>query len=201
MRPLSARENCFMPVVQNWGLNLRGGFFANQLTGRSSPNRSKQSGSALEMLRKTLYGADGLWTDVMLHAFDIVMNGLGIQSEKLEKVRQEVVTVCYISCKLLSCSSQHKPSILFVFEQPFCIEFLNHVSNAGLRDRKSFCNVHDTRVTLGVNELEDLLEIVFDRGGSGACDGTWRHNSRLGKVGERVNLRREVGSTNKVRRD
>lgn len=147
---------------------------------RASANGSKESRSALEMFGKRFYGADGCGANVMLHAFDIVMNGLGIQSEQLEKVRQQLVTVRYISCKLLPRSSQHKPSILFVFEQALCVEFLNHVGNAGLSDGKSFCNVHNARVTLGVDELENLLEIIFNGGGSGACNGTWRHflNSR-----------------------
>ncbi len=151
------------------------------------------------MLGEGLYGANGRGADMVLHALDIVIDGLGIQAKELEEICKELVTVRDISRKVLPCSCQHKPTVLFIFEQAFCVEFLNHVSDAGLRYGKSLRDVHNTRVTLGVDELENLLEIIFNGGRGWACCITWGHLMRVWKAEEGVNLRGDVAPANKVR--
>jgi hypothetical protein len=40
-----------------------------------------------------------------------------------------------------------------------------------LRDIEPSGDVDDACVTLGINEFEDLFEVIFDRGGSGSVLG------------------------------
>ena len=60
---------------------------------------------------------------------------------------------------------QDEPAIFFVFEQALAVEPLHHVGDAGLRDPEAGRDIDDAGVTLAINQLENALEIIFDRGG------------------------------------
>jgi hypothetical protein len=56
-----------------------------------------------------------------------------------------------------------RPAILLVFQQALGIEALDHISDARLRDAEAGRDVDYARVALGIDQLEDALEVILDR--------------------------------------
>ena len=81
---------------------------------------------------------------------------------------------------------QDQAAILFVFQQALGIEPLHHVGHAGLGDFERSSDVHHPGVALGIDQLEDALEVILDRGGAGQrrseifC-GPWRTIEECGR--------------------
>jgi hypothetical protein len=129
------------------------------------------------MAGKPFDGMHGRRADVMLHAFDIVINDVGREAEKLEEVGQELMAVGDVTREFLARRREHEAAVFLVFEQAVGIEFLNHVGDASLGNGETPGDVDHARVTLGVDELEDLLEVILDGrggwalGGSGGMEG------------------------------
>ena len=64
---------------------------------------------------------------------------------------------------------EDEAAVFLVFEEALGVEPLDHVGNAGLGDFEAGGNIDDAGVALGVDELEDSLEVIFD--GSGGAEG------------------------------
>ena len=107
----------------------------------------------------------------MFHSFDVVVNGVVVEAEELEEIGKELVAMGDVSGEGFARGGERKASVLFVFQESVCIEALDHVGDARLRDIEPSGDVDDACVTLGINEFEDLFEVIFDRGGSGSVLG------------------------------
>ncbi len=102
--------------------------------------------------------------NVMFHSFDVVINDTIAQAKKLQKISEQFVAMRDAAGELFAGLGQDKTAIFFVFEQSFRIEALNHVGHAGLGNVQSRRDVDDSGVALGIDELENAFEIIFDRG-------------------------------------
>ncbi len=102
----------------------------------------------------------------MFHSFDVVINDTIAQAKKLQKISEQFVAMRDAAGELFARLGQDKTAIFFVFEQSFRIEALNHVGHAGLGNVQSRRDVDDSGVALGIDELENAFEIIFDRGGA-----------------------------------
>ena len=113
---------------------------------------------------------------MVLHTFDIVIDHIGGESQKMEEVTEQLVPVSDVAGQFFPSRGQNKPPVFFVFQQPLGVEFLNHIGDACLRDGEAFGDVHHARITFGIDELEDLLEIILNGGGGWAFGGPGRHS-------------------------
>ena len=125
-----------------------------------------QGGTTPQLPRERLDCAQRRQADVMFHSFDVVINDTIAQAKKLQKISEQFVAMRDAAGQLFAGLGQDKTAIFFVFEQSFCIEALHHVGHAGLGNFQSRRNVDDSGVALGIDELENAFEIIFDRGGA-----------------------------------
>ncbi len=130
---------------------------------------------------------------MVLHAFDVVINGVVVEAEEFEEIGEELMAMGDVSGEGLARGGEGKATIFFVFEESVCIEALDHVSHASLRNIESGGDVDDACVTLRVDEFENLFEIIFDRGRGGAVGGAsdGAHGARVGFFGNE----RKAGSS------
>ena len=70
----------------------------------------------------------------MFHSFHVMVNDALIQTEQGEKIGEQFVPMDNFLGEVLPRCGKHETALLFVFQESFCVESLNHVSNAGLRD-------------------------------------------------------------------
>ena len=105
-------------------------------------------------------------TDVMLHAFHVMINDALIQTEQSKKIGLQFVPVDNFLGEILACCGQDQPAIFFVFQKPFGIESLDHVGNAGLRNLQRRGDIDDTSVAFGINQLENSFKIILNCGGT-----------------------------------
>ena len=83
----------------------------------------------------------------------------------------------------LKCRGEDEAAIFFIFQESLGVQSADHVADAGLRDLEPLGNVDDPRVALGINQLENALEIILDRRGF-ASVLSWAGHGGEGK-GER----------------
>jgi len=102
----------------------------------------------------------------MFHSFDVVINDTIAQAKKLQEISEQFVAMRDAAGELFASLGQDKTAIFFVFEQSFRIEALHHVGHAGLGNFQSCRDIDDSGVALGIDELENAFEIIFDRGGT-----------------------------------
>lgn len=107
---------------------------------------------------------EGIWADMMFHAFHVVVDGVVVQIEELEEVGEQLVSARDVPGEGFTGSGQGEAAILLVFQQTIGVEALDHVGDAGLRDVEARCDVDHACVALGVDEFEDLFEIVLHCG-------------------------------------
>ncbi len=107
----------------------------------------------------------------MFHSFDVVVNGVVVEAEEFEEIGKELMAMGDVSGEGFARGGERKASVLFVFQESVCIEALDHVGDARLRDIEPSGDVDDACVTLGINQFEDLFEVIFDRRGSGSVLG------------------------------
>ncbi|MEY5016416.1 MAG: hypothetical protein RIS92_2774, partial [Verrucomicrobiota bacterium] len=117
-------------------------------------------------------GFEGFGAHVVLHALNVVINGVVVEAEEFEEIGEELMAMGDVPGEGLARGGEGKATIFFVFEESVCIEALDHVSHASLRNIESGGDVDDACVTLRVDEFENLFEIIFDRGRGGAIGGT-----------------------------
>ena len=101
----------------------------------------------------------------MLHSFDIMVDYPVVETEEMQEIGEQLVTPSNPPCQRLARIGQDESAILFVFEQPIGIEPLHHVGDTGLRNFQAGCDVDDAGVALGLNQLEDSLQVILNRGG------------------------------------
>ncbi len=122
---------------------------------------------------------------MVLHALDIVLDDPLIDAEQLEEIGQELMTPGDIAGERFTGGGQHESAIFLVVEQAVAIEALHHVGDARLGDLETGRDIDHAGVTLRVDQFEDALEVIFDRGGiadgvvilAGTMGGTSRRQS------------------------
>ena len=137
----------------------------DSLSGRSLQLCS-QGRTTPQLSRERLNGAQRRQADVMFHSFDVVINDTIAQAKELQKISEQFMAMRDAAGELFAGLGQDKTAIFFVFEQAFSIEALDHVGHAGLGNVQSRRDVDDSGVALGIDELENAFEIIFDRGGT-----------------------------------
>ena len=85
--------------------------------------------------------------------------------EELEEIGQELVPPGDIAGQRFAGGGQDQAAILLVFEEALAIEALHHVGDAGLRDAEARRDIDHAGVALGVDQLEDALQVILHRGG------------------------------------
>ena len=59
---------------------------------------------------------------------------------------------------------QDQAAVFLVFEQALTIEALDHIGHARLRDAEARRDIDHARVALGVDQLEDALQVILHCG-------------------------------------
>ena len=101
---------------------------------------------------------------MVFHSFDVVVNDLLIQAEQRQKIGEELVPSSDVASESFARGSQDQATIFFVLEEAVGIEALDHVSHAGLGNLETGRDIDDARVALGIDQLEDALEVILDGG-------------------------------------
>jgi hypothetical protein len=120
---------------------------------------------ALELAGEGLDGAEGRGADMVLHALDVVVDDLIVEAEELEEIGEQLVTLGNVAGEGLASCSEYKAAVFLVLEQTLGIKTLDHVGDAGLGNLEASGDIDDTGVALGVDELQDALQIILDSGG------------------------------------
>ena len=102
----------------------------------------------------------------MLHSFDVVIDDPLIHTQEFEKIGQQLMALGDFARQSFAGSGQDKTAILLVFQKPSRIEPLNHVGYAGLGDVESGSDIHHAGIPFAVNQFENSLEVILDRGGA-----------------------------------
>ena len=103
-------------------------------------------------------------TDVVFHSFDVVVNDLLIQAEQRQKIGEELVPSSDVASESFARGREDQAAIFFVLEEAVGIEALDHVGHAGLGNLQAGRDIDNPRVTLGIDQLQDALEVILDRG-------------------------------------
>jgi hypothetical protein len=119
----------------------------------------------LQLGGQRLDGAERRLTDVMFHALDIVVNDLVVDAEQFEKIGEQLMAPGDIFCERFTGGGEDEAAIFFVMEETFGIEALDHVGDAGLGNAEGLSDIDDPGISLGVDELEDAFEVIFDSTG------------------------------------
>src|ERR1700730_7285828 len=78
--------------------------------------------------------------------------------------------------------------ILLVFQQSFCIKSLDHVCNASLRDLQTLSDVGHSGISLRIDQVEDLFQVILDRRRTG--HRLIGHKIHLSSIPPRVSSKR-----------
>jgi hypothetical protein len=124
-----------------------------------------EGGLALELAGEGLDGAEGGGADVVLHALDVVVDDLIVEAEELEEIGEQLVALGDVAGEGLAGGGEDQAAVFLVLEQALGIEALDHVGDAGLGDFEAGGNIDDAGVSLGVDELQDALEVILHGGG------------------------------------
>lgn len=100
----------------------------------------------------------------MFHPLDIVMDHLPVETEQGQEFSEELVAPRDVARQSFPRRRQDEPAIFFVFQEALRVEPLHHVTHAGLGNPEARGDVHDAGISLRVDQIEDPLEIIFDRG-------------------------------------
>jgi len=66
---------------------------------------------------------------------------------------------------------EDRAAVFFVFDEPLGIKSLEHVGHAGLGNAEVFRDVHGAGVAFGLDQMEDLFEVVVHRGRAAGAPG------------------------------
>jgi hypothetical protein len=126
----------------------------------------EQGRPALELRGQRLDGAQRGGADVVFHALDVVLDHALVYPKELEEIRQELVAPGDVAGQGFTGGGQDQAAILLVIEEALGIKPLHHVGDACLRDAETRRDIDDAGVTLGVDQFEDALQVILDRGGA-----------------------------------
>ena len=69
-----------------------------------------------------------------------------------------------VASKRFTGRGQNESAILFVFEQTLGVEPLDHIGNTRLGNFETGGDIDHAGVSLRIDQIENALEIIFDRG-------------------------------------
>ena len=101
---------------------------------------------------------------MVFHALDVVIDDVLIETKKFQKVGKQLVAAGDASRQCFTGCREHHASILFVFEQSLRVESLNHIRHARLGDVQALRDIDDSRISLGIDQLENPFEIILHGG-------------------------------------
>jgi len=130
----------------------------------------EESRLALELAGEGFDGAEGGRADMVLHAFDIVKNHLLIQAEELEEIGKQMMAVGDVAGQGFARGGEDQAAVFLVFEEALGVEALDHIGDAGLGNTEAGGDIDHAGVALGIDEIEDALQVILD-GGGGAEGG------------------------------
>ena len=125
---------------------------------------------------------------MVFHSFDVVVNDVLIETKQRQEIGEELVPSSDVARESFAGRSQDEAAIFFVLEETVGVEALDHVSHAGLRNLETGRDIDDARVTLRIDQFENSLEVILDRGGiafgifSGDRHGSAKMNGLLRQV-------------------
>jgi len=102
---------------------------------------------------------------MVFHALDVMVDDLVVEAEELEEIGQELVPLGDVAGEGLAGGGEDEAAVLLVFQEALGIEALDHVGDAGLGNLKPGGDIDDACVPFGIDQLEDPLEVIFNRGG------------------------------------
>jgi len=120
----------------------------------------------LKLVNETFNRPQGLWTNMVLHPLDIVVNDIVLNPKHAQEISQKVMLLHDVARQRLASGGQDQATVFFVLEEPFRIKPLDHVGNASLRDFQPLRNIGHSRVAFRVYQVQDLLEVILNRRGT-----------------------------------
>ena len=105
-------------------------------------------------------GGEGGAGNVMLHAFNIAVDGFLIDIEEAQKLGEEFVPVDDCLCDPLSFTGKDRSPVFLMFNKALGIQPLEHVGDAGLGYLEALGNVDRPGVSLFLDQVQDLLEVI-----------------------------------------
>lgn len=124
---------------------------------------------------------------MVFHAFDIPVDGVFIDIKEFQKTGQCLMSVDDGTCDAQPFFRQDSASVFFMLNEPFGIEPLQHIGDAGLGNFQSFGNINRARVSLFFDEVKNLLEVVITGGRAAGAVGH-RHGGRDRTVMPRIKI-------------
>ena len=118
---------------------------------------------------------------MVFHALDVMLDHSLIDAEELEEIRQELVSSGNIAGERFTGSGQDQAAIFLVLEETLAVESLYHVGDARLRDSEARRDIDHAGITLGVDQFEDALQVIFHRGGAARGAYFGRHVDKNGQ--------------------
>ena len=123
----------------------------------------------------------------MLHALHVTVDGFFVDAEKPEKLGQEFVSIDDSTGDLFSLGSQDGAAVFLVFCQALGVKALEHVCHAGLRNSQSLGDVNGAGISLFLDKMKNLLEVVVHGDTTTSPGRIGSHGQSLG-----VNLMRRT---------
>lgn len=145
-------------------LSLRRHCAAMTEGGSAGLDPSQGVGIFLQVIGQRTDRLKGSARDVVLHAFNVSVDGIFIDIKEFEEAGQGLVAVNDGTGDACAFLGEGGATVFDMGDKAFGIKLLEHVGNAGLRDLQSFRNVDGAGVALFLNEVEDLLEVVIAGG-------------------------------------
>ncbi len=69
---------------------------------------------------------------MVFHAFDVVIDGVVVESEEFEKIGEQLVSPRDVPGECFAGCGEGEAAVFFVFEESVRVEALDHIRDAGL---------------------------------------------------------------------
>lgn len=113
--------------------------------------------------------------DVVFHALHVPVDGVLLDLEKPEEAGERLMPLDDRAGDAVAFFSEDRAAVFLVLYQSLAIEAAEHVGDAGLGDAQTFRDIHRTGIALGLDQMQDLLEVVVHGDGAAGALGSRGH--------------------------
>jgi hypothetical protein len=129
---------------------------------------AKQFRAGFDFLSEEREHIQCLLGDVMLHAFDVLVDRFFINAKSPQEPCEHFVTLDDVARYFPAFVREADAPILLINNKSFCIQSLHHCRNRGLRNAQIRGNFNGPRIPLGFNQEMNLFKVILNgRGGNG----------------------------------
>ena len=126
---------------------------------------------------KSIEGCPG---NMVLHALDVTVNCFFVDVEKSEELGQEFVPINDSAGDLFSLGSEDGATVFLVFCEALGVKALEHVGHAGLGNSQSLGDVNGAGISLFLDKMKNLLEVVVHGDTTASPGRIGSHGPNLG---------------------